>query len=689
MPLLADNHNFIFMAEMWDTLRAIFLCLPDECSNYFPKDIIRCYNQLNPSLSPKIINFSVNVLRILMESFIKQLNLPINFFTFTEIQRESKENNQNFKFLENLLARHQWQFENPHDSDQSKIITPSIFSVLYDDFLNYVLLLPNAVINDAFVLCTTFSEFRTFTKKYMKSQNLQLQGRYSTPNHIARFIVDKILENQHFSPELKILDLCSGTGVFCMEICNSLLELYHKHFPNMQIIKIKQHIIKQNLCAIDIDPISTYILRIHLLCWFLKSQPVSSQIDEFIANVLRITTIGNVLSNHNIFSQKFDIIVSNPPYLSEKSHKHYFDSIIERKSADFYKPRLDYYLHFLIYAFEQINTQGVLGFIMPIYFMQTNSASKIRKYLWENTRRLEFYDYSDQSLFLKAPGFHCGLFLFYTGKNVGINEKFAYYYVPGSNTFNKFHYSDLFSSQHQYIMKFREKSRWEKLEALTRTLSDIAEIRQGVIAGPDRVRKKHLLWINNENVRPNLGVFVLSKEELEQMQLAPLENESILPFYYARDLKKQYYLLSDEFQPQHYIIYLNRYNLKDLTLFPNLQKHLLHFKPIMDKRREVRNAKRKWFELHWARTLEIFTLPRILSVRRTKSPRFIYTEIPFATDLATNIILPSQDINTKNLYEYLISPEIIEWISYFAKIKGHMMQIDRSLLEKIPIPNHI
>jgi hypothetical protein len=71
------------------------------------------------------------------------------------------------------------------------------------------------------------------------------------------------------------------------------------------------------------------------------------------------------------------------------------------------------------------------------------------------------------------------------------------------------------------------------------------------------------------------------------------------------------------------------------------------------------------------------------------NPRFILAEIPFVTDLSTNIIVPIQTVDIIDLYNYLISSKVTSWINYYAKRKGKILQVDKSVLEKIPVPNKL
>jgi adenine-specific DNA-methyltransferase len=267
-------------------------------------------------------------------------------------------------------------------------------------------------------------------------------------------------------------------------------------------------------------------------------------------------------------------------------------------------------------------------------------------------------------------------------------EKTITYHNIEENKEISISYQEVFQKNFNYMLKFTRKPNFGILENYQRKLKDIAEIRQGVVAGPDRLRITNRNKLDNISIRQNQGIFVLSNEEVVQKGFTERETNYLLPFSYVRNLAKDTYDSLKNFHHTHQIIYLNKTNI-DRSEVPNILNHLQRFKPIMNSRRETQMGKRLWYELHWPRTKDIFEKPRIISIRRTMNPRFILAEIPFVTDLSTNIIVPIQTVDIIDLYNYLISSKVTSWINYYAKRKGKILQVDKSVLEKIPVPNKL
>ena len=654
------------IAEIWDQIRSVFLdelqSVPKAHDNFdFLQNLVSVYKPLNPHISYSVVSIAMTI----MES----LWTTDNTYQIT------------FDQIIGSFFDCSTRIENDHTKRD-----PQIFLDMFEEILNYALILPFNTISDAFTTCNSFIEFKKFIKKYNQKENLQFKGRYYTPQEMASFIVERTLSDFNLNENAIILDLCAGTGSFAIQICHKLFTLYSNSSQNLSPIEIKKKIINIHLRTIDVDPIATYILRIQLILWFLDSSPEPEEIQDFLSNLIKATKIGNILEDLEIFEHKFHYIISNPPYLSEKTNKRYIDLMIKSKSSEFYKPRLDFYLHFLAYAFKNVESNGKLGFIIPTYFTDTKSAAAIREHLFSHTSDLSYYDYGDRVVFSKAPGFHSCVFTCNISSNRPSNKKELTYINQQNQKSRKIPYSDVFLTNFEYMMKFTPKPDFGGIESYRHTLGDIAEIRQGVVAGPDRLRKNNLNLLGNANLSHNQGVFVLSNEEVTSLELSKQELKYLLSFSYVRDLKKKIPLQEDPMQSKHQIIYLNDSEIEQSEI-PNLLHHLKLFKPIMDARRENQMEKRQWYELHWPRTRKIFTDSRILCVRRVEKPRFILIETPLVTDLSTNIIIPRVPIDIKKLYNYLVSPEITEWITYFAKNKGKMLQIDKSVLMKIPVPD--
>lgn len=86
------------------------------------------------------------------------------------------------------------------------------------------------------------------------------------------------------------------------------------------------------------------------------------------------------LENHDFPFGKFDIILSNPPYVSAREISR-LDSYLERFSWLDMTRETNLYCFFLLRCLELLDTDGVLTFLIPATFMGATFAAPIRELL--------------------------------------------------------------------------------------------------------------------------------------------------------------------------------------------------------------------------------------------------------------------------------------------------------------------
>lgn len=619
------------------------------------------------------------------------------------------------------------------DDSTDKKITPDIYSYFYEDIFQHILSKDLTFSNISSIENRSFKIFQKSLKKIKKSKNMSQQGVYYTPRQIAEFMAYRLIQNsdlKHYSQNFqssqtsqifknsqttqkrpgsenisskqtfRILDLCAGTGAFTLALCNKLLKS-----------GFSLEIILNLINTVDSDVYATVILKIRYFLWVLQNSDINRQSPvEIIKIINENVKCEDILKKFEI-SKKFDAIISNPPYISEKDNKKLIDKVLENPlHQKYYMPRMDFYLLFLGLAFEMINPRGIIAFITPNYFLRNKNALKIRKHIFNSSEKFEFYDFKNRSLFPLAPGHHSSIYLIkIRGDKSNTGKKLCHYSSIDpliiTNAISEELYKDIstkiiplkniFLKNSEYEMIFnQDRDEIEKLELIRkkfRPLSDFANVNQGVIAGPDRLNSKNILILENQNGGvpvKKTGVFVLTEREVTNLNLNVEEKKLLLPFTYPRDIELAYF--KGDFQKnihKNYIIYIHRNIILSKSKHPNLTRHLMKFQSIMENRRENKSNKIKWYELHWPRLKKIFTEPRIISIRMTKSPRFIYSEIPLVTDLSTNVIT---SLNNKNLIPsifFALNCDICKlWLNFYSKLKGNLMQIDGAVLRSIPIP---
>ena len=172
-------------------------------------------------------------------------------------------------------------------------------------------------------------------------------GAYYTPEKVVNELIDRLYEND---PNLKaktICDPCCGTG-------NFLLSLGVKGIDY------------SNLYGQDIDPISVFLSRINIA---LMAPEISA------LDIRSRIIIGNTY--FETFTQKFDIIVGNPPWGSDFSEADALQCRRVFKTA--IGKSIESYDLFVEKALSMLKHKGVLAFVLPEAILSVAAHDTVRR----------------------------------------------------------------------------------------------------------------------------------------------------------------------------------------------------------------------------------------------------------------------------------------------------------------------
>lgn len=133
-------------------------------------------------------------------------------------------------------------------------------------------------------------------------------GEVMTPNFLVNDMLNTLPAEVWSNPSLKWLDPCSGVGVFACVIVERLMEGLKDAIPNDE--ERYKHIVENMLYVGELQPKNMFLF----LCAFDPR-------DEYGMNVYTGSFLVEDFDNHskNVWGiDKFDIIVQNPPYQTNK-----------------------------------------------------------------------------------------------------------------------------------------------------------------------------------------------------------------------------------------------------------------------------------------------------------------------------------------------------------------------------------
>lgn len=249
-----------------------------------------------------------------------------------------------------------------------------------------------------------------------KSSDFSKQiGQFFTPSYISRFI--SMTSLAHFTDtlpgvsladkllEIKFADLAVGTGNLLISLLYQVLEKLKPLTEDIQ--NLLHDFLSNNLYGFDLDPFALFISKLRVLLFsslILPSHDLPNLEENFcLGNSLLKSTINNNSSTQVAFkpvklfdkkdSLNFDVIVSNPPYMSyglreaQKYHPEFKQYL--RKNFQSAEYKLSLYPIFIERSLELLKENGILGIITPDSHLLGRYYSKIRSYILSNSEILD------------------------------------------------------------------------------------------------------------------------------------------------------------------------------------------------------------------------------------------------------------------------------------------------------------
>ncbi len=168
-----------------------------------------------------------------------------------------------------------------------------------------------------------------------------LKGLYYT----KPVIVNEMLSDIRMLNGEKFLDPCCGSGIFLLKV---------------------QHAEMEQLYGIDNDPLAVMIAKANLMVKYNESS-VYPQIYQMDFLLHAATALGDL---------RFDYIVTNPPWGTEKGKLHESDIVQSKEKASL----------FFTESFKFLNQNGILHFLMPSSLMKIKVHADLRRFVTHETR---------------------------------------------------------------------------------------------------------------------------------------------------------------------------------------------------------------------------------------------------------------------------------------------------------------
>ncbi len=384
----------------------------------------------------------------------------------------------------------------------------------------------------------------------------------------------------------------------------------------------------------------------------------------------------------------FDVVIGNPPYLKEgRASKSVFDAV---RTSPYYQGKMDLWYMFACDGVDFLTEGGVLCFIATNNWVTNSGASVMRDKVVRDTKILQVNDFSNFMIF-ESASIQTMVMLF--EKNSNENDYIVdYRRLMGDTTIKdvvamlnktkttqveyltpKFNRTEF---ANKYITFSSNDSLLDKIEGAPGVIYLTSkEIAQGIVFPQDFLNKKNQSILDS-TYQIGQGVFGLSDDDLDNMNLSESEYQIIKPLYSTQQINRYY----TNQKNNTWVIYTNSSykNPHSLDNYPNLKNHL-------DKFTDIITSDNKPYGLHRAREEKFFKGEKVIALRKCVGrPLFSYSDFDTYVS-ATFYVIKTERFDMKYLTGLLNSQLIKFWLKNRGKMQGFNYQLDKEPLIQIPI----
>lgn len=531
-----------------------------------------------------------------------------------------------------------------------------------------------------------------------KSQSYKkTHGEVFTSRNVAKLMAGRVSKYIDLKGR-SVCDFACGNGILLSEILNS--------YPSIDLL-IGNDIQKANA--------KRTLLNLKAQMSLQKNTAVKTKTFSF-----------DSILGSNRFEQKYDVVISNPPYIGQKYNRHVFEPIkTHRYWSRHYARKCDMLYYFIILGLDLLRESGILCLLTSQYWITATSAQKIREYVLSNGEILELHDFGSKSLFKDAPGQENIIILIRKNssesklqKSIKVTEyspeavdllkretpfeleekEFSPLLIKREAVFCKTYYSK--TTQKRLTGSpwyFKGRGMGQRTNESCRVrLGAIIETQPGIQTGADKVNKRNKFVSENINKLDELklsigdGIYVLSSLESQRMKLSRKERAILRPFFKSTNLSP--YICNH--RTSNLIIFPEEIDC--LNDYPAINNHMSKYKSLLAERYKTYSLRNeegagRWWKLVGARNGLPFEEEKVLHPARTKDPSFTYSNLPFyaSMDIYYSYSKPQNSFSLKFIVALLNSKYCKKYLEFNCKKKGIKFELYKEPISQMPLTSNL
>jgi len=476
--------------------------------------------------------------------------------------------------------------------------------------------------------------------------------------------------------KIHILDPACGSGSFLLGAYTYLLNYHLDYYTGKKnpkqykdqiyqrkdcqwflTVKEKKRILLNNIFGVDIDSQAVEVTKLSLLLKVLEGEGRdvfeqqkklfqervlpdlannikcgNSLIGPIIYNTVQTSLFANgEMYRINAFDWTseyrdiienggFDVVLGNPPYIRIQAMNEWAPVEVEfykqnYKSAS--RGNYDIYVVFVEKGLELLNSNGLLGFILPHKFFNAKYGEALRKIISKGKNLSNIVYFGDQQVFAGSITYTCLLFLDKQSKSNFEFERvnnLPAWQLKSTSIKGKISLNEVTEKEWNFVVG-NQASLFKKLKDIPIKLKDVSErIFQGLVTGADPV----FILKNIDNTR-YLSELLNQEKKLEKKLIHPLCKGSVdIRRYYTGNLKKSIlfpYKIADG--------KAELLSVKELTSeYPLIWNYLLESRLTLESRERGKWKHEKWYAFGRSQNLNAMEQTKIITPSIAKSASF-------------------------------------------------------------------
>jgi len=422
---------------------------------------------------------------------------------------------------------------------------------------------------------------------------------------------------------------------------------------------------------IDVGHIPAHLRRDYLFQKFRRRQ---SNSNDFFHWELEYPEVFFDLDGEKLSGAGFDAVVGNPPYIRIQSLRNhtpeqasYFTTVYESATGNF-----DIYANFTEKGQQLLSERGILGYIEPHKFFQSDFGTGLREYLSGRKSIYKILSFRHEQVFEGASVYTCLLFLSQRSQ-----KKFDYAEIAPKKleTGSTPSYRSIEANydSEPWIFRDAETERiLEKIDDAGPTLETVTDrIYQGLVTSGDSI---YLL----EKIEDIEGEYVTVRSQ-EDGKEWKLESELLKPLLKGQDVHRydplapEYlvifpYLLHED-ENEVYAEFVEEEQLEDS--YPNLYEYLTEHEEEIRARESGKMDREGWYDYVYPKNLTEFEEDKIVTPEISYGTNFTYdSEGLYHKTKVYGVKTDKDQVGEK----YLLSIINTEVLWYFLKNTGYALR---------------